>query len=89
MLLDFFVFNKSSNISGPLNVLLSTICSNQDIVKALFDRNPEEFRYVAKMIGSLDLPEDLKTNSFDLSYFCEQTGESDKTQNSAKTPPKG
>ena len=75
------------NILGPLAVLLKTICSNQDIVKSLFVRNPEEFRHVAATIALLDLPEDFKADSFDLSYLCENRGESGKLQNSLEVRP--
>ena len=83
ILLDLFhIQSLCQYILGTLAVLWSTICSNQDIVKTLFDRNPEEFRYVTTMLGPLDLPEDFKANSFDLSYFCKRREESDNMQNS-------
>ena len=74
---------------GPLVLLLSMIYSNQDIVRALFERDPEEFRYIAKVLGYLELPEDLNSESMDLSYLCKGKTGSDEKLNSFGTISQG
>ena len=53
-------------------MLLPTICSNQDLVKTLFERNPNECRNIARKLGLGLLPDDLKSDSIDLEYICEK-----------------
>lgn len=57
--------------SSRMSVLLPTICSNQDLVKTLFERNPNECRNIARKLGLGLLPDDLKSDSIDLEYICE------------------
>ena len=51
-------------------MLLPTICSNQDLVKTLLERNPENFRYITKQLGKITPPLDLSVDTIDLGYLC-------------------
>ena len=55
---------------GTLAMLLPTICSNQDLVKTLLERNPENFRYITKQLGKITPPLDLSVDTIDLGYLC-------------------
>ena len=70
-------------------MLLPIICSNQDLVKTILERNPEEFRYVAQIFGSVTLPVDLNVESIHLGYLCGQKFKAITKENVANSTPKG
>ena len=51
-------------------MFLPTICSNQDLVQKLVERNPEEFSYLAQTLAFLTLPEDLNIEAINLTQLC-------------------
>ena len=57
-------------ISDNLSLFLPTICSNQDLVRTLAERNPEELRLLAESLAFLSLPEDFTIKSFNLTQLC-------------------
>ena len=57
-------------ISDNLSLFLPTICSNQDLVQKLVERNPEEFSYLAQTLAFLTLPEDLNIEAINLTQLC-------------------
>ena len=75
--------------SSRMSVLLPTICSNQDLVKTLFERNPNECRNIARQLGLGLLPEDLKSDSIDLGYICEHGKKENQDSSSLNLPPDG
>ena len=72
-----------------MSVLLPTICSNQDLVKTLFERNPNECRNIARQLGLGLLPEDLKSDSIDLGYICEHGKKENQDSSSLNLLPDG
>ena len=57
-------------ISDNLSLFLPTICSNQDLVRTLAERNPDELRLLAESLAFLSLPEDFTINSLNLTQLC-------------------
>ena len=101
LLFQEFRFNKLQNISfllfivlnklflDHLSLFLPTICSNQDLVRTLIKRNPEEFRFLAESLAFLSLPEDLTINSINLTQLCQKDESSSDNKNNLKLPDEG
>ena len=76
-------------ILDHLSLFLPTICSNQDLVRTLIKRNPEEFRFLAESLAFLSLPEDLTINSINLTQLCKKDESSSDKNNNLKLPDEG
>ena len=76
-------------ILDHLSLFLPTICSNQDLVRTLIKRNPEEFRFLAESLAFLSLPEDLTINSINLTQLCKKDESSSDKKNNLKLPDEG